>query len=113
MTRAQRGNGAPGRTRTADAGLRTASLYTRGGCHLCEEARALLVALLGGRARAGLPSPPLVERDIDTDPAWQRAYFASIPVVELGEHRLELATSPAKLRRLLATLDGVCAGTPS
>ena len=88
-------------------------LYGRDGCHLCEEARALLVALLGARARAGLPSPPLVERDIDADPAWQRAYFASIPVVEIGEHRLELATSPAKLRRLLATLDRAGTGTPS
>lgn len=88
-------------------------LYGRDGCHLCEEARALLVALLGERARAGLPSPLLVERDIDADPAWQRAYFASIPVVEIGEHRLELATSPARLRRLLATLDGVEARTPS
>jgi len=88
-------------------------LYRRDGCHLCEEARALLVALLGERARAGLPSPPVVERDIDTDPAWQRAYFASIPVVEVGEHRLELATSPARLRRLLATLDGATPGPSS
>jgi hypothetical protein len=40
--------------------------------------------------------------DIDTDPAWQRAYFASIPVVELGDRRLELATSAARLRRLFS-----------
>ena len=33
---------------------------------------------------------------------WQRAFFAIIPVVELGDRRLELATSPAALRRLLA-----------
>jgi hypothetical protein len=46
-------------------------------------------------------SPRLVERDIDTDPAWERTYFASIPVVELGDQRLELVTSAAKLRRLL------------
>jgi hypothetical protein len=43
-----------------------------------------------------------VERDIDTNEAWQRAYFATIPVVELGDGRLETVTSLAKLRRLLA-----------
>ncbi len=59
------------------------------------------VALLDERARAGLPSPTLQERDIESDPAWERAYFASIPVVELGDRRLELATSVAKLRRLM------------
>ena len=45
--------------------------------------------------------PTLVERDIETDPAWERAFFSTIPVVELGDRRLELATSAAKLRRLL------------
>ena len=42
-----------------------------------------------------------MERDIETDPVWERAFFSSIPVVELGERRIELATSAAKLRRLL------------
>jgi hypothetical protein len=42
-----------------------------------------------------------VERDIETDPRWERTFFASIPVIELGDRRLELATSAAKLRRLL------------
>lgn len=76
-------------------------LYSRPGCHLCDEARAILQALLDERNGAGRPSPTLVERDIETDPVLERAYFASIPVVELGERRLELATSVAKLRRLL------------
>jgi glutaredoxin len=76
-------------------------LYSRPGCGLCDEARTLLQALLDRRAAAGLAAPPLEERDIDTDPAWQRAYFATIPVVELGERRLETVTSVAALRRLL------------
>jgi hypothetical protein len=80
-------------------------LYTRDGCHLCDDARATVGALLAERAASGLPSPALVERDIATDPDWERAYFASIPVLELGGERLELATSVAKIRRLLATLD--------
>ena len=76
-------------------------LYGRAGCGLCDETRTLLVSLLDERARAGLPAPTLVERDIETDPAWERAYFASIPVVQLGDRRLDLATSAAKLQRLL------------
>ena len=85
-----------------DAPLPDLILYGRPGCGLCDEARGLLIALLDERAHAGLLSPRLVERDIDTDPSWERAYFASIPVVELGDRRLELVTSASKLRRLLA-----------
>jgi len=76
-------------------------LYSRAGCGLCDETRRSLDALLEQRARASLPTPTLQERDIETNPEWQRAFFASIPVVELGDRRLELATSVAQLRRLL------------
>jgi Glutaredoxin-like domain (DUF836) len=84
-----------------DAPLPDLVLYGRPGCALCDETRSLLTGMLGERAAAGLPTPALVERDIEADPAWQRAWFASIPVVELGDRRLELATSAAKLRRLM------------
>ena len=77
-------------------------LYARAGCHLCEEARTALVQLLAEREAAGLPSPTLVERDIDTNEDWQRAFMTTIPVIELAGRRLELATSPARIRRLLA-----------
>lgn len=77
-------------------------LYARAGCHLCEEARAALDLLLSDRAARGLPAPPVIERDIEVDEALHRAYAFTIPVVEVGPHRLELATSLAKLRRLLA-----------
>ena len=85
-----------------DAPLPDLVLYGRPGCGLCDETRTILTALLGERQRAGLATPALEERDIETDPVWQRAFFASIPVVELGDRRLELATSAAKLRRLMA-----------
>jgi glutaredoxin len=82
-------------------------LYSRPGCGLCDEARAVLQALLERRTADGLPTPTLQERDIETDPAWERAYFATIPVVELGDRRLETVTGVAALRRLLAEgLDG-------
>ena len=84
-----------------DAPLPDLVLYARPGCGLCGDTRALLDALLNEREAAGLPTPQLVDRDIESDPAWERAFFASIPVVELGDRRLELATSAAKLRRLL------------
>jgi hypothetical protein len=85
-----------------DAPLPDLVLYGRPGCGLCDETRTILTALLDERQGAGLATPALEERDIESDPAWQRAFFASIPVVELGDRRLELATSAAKLRRLMA-----------
>ena len=85
-------------------------LYGRPDCGLCDEARVLLRALLAERAAIGLPTPTLQEIDIDTDPALQREFFATIPVVELGGRRLETVTSAAKLRRLLAdVLDATAA----
>jgi Glutaredoxin-like domain (DUF836) len=82
-------------------------LYARPGCHLCAETLATLERLLGERAALGMPVPRLVERDIETVDEWHRKYAFSIPVVVLGNRELELATSQAKLRRLLIdALDG-------
>ena len=77
-------------------------LYGRPGCGLCDESRELLRALLGERAAAGLPTPTLREIDIESDPALEREFLTAIPVVELGDRRLDLVTSGARLRRLLA-----------
>ena len=76
-------------------------LYARAGCHLCDETREVLRALLAERAAQGRPVTRLLERDIEADPELHRAFFTTIPVVELGDRRLELATSPVRLRRLL------------
>ncbi len=82
-------------------------LYTRPGCHLCDETRAIVQGLLEDRAARGRRTAAIRERDITTDEAWERQFFATIPVVELVGRRLELATSPAKLRRFLDdVLDG-------
>jgi hypothetical protein len=76
-------------------------LYARPGCHLCAEARTTIEAILADRRRHGLTTPAVVERDISTNEAWERAFFAEIPVVEIGERRLTLAISPRGLRRFL------------
>lgn len=82
-------------------------LYTRAGCHLCDDARAIVQGLLEDRAARGRRTAGLHERDISTDPAWERQFFTTIPVLELHGRRLELATSPGKVRRFLDdVLDG-------
>lgn len=83
------------------------TLYTRDGCHLCAEARAVVQGLLEDRAARALPVAALIERDITTNPDWERAFVDRIPVLELRGRRLELAVSPAKIRAFLANvLDG-------
>jgi hypothetical protein len=86
----------------ADRPLPDLILYGRADCGLCDEARDLVTALLADRRARGMPAPVLVERDIDTDPEWQRAFFATIPVIELGDRRIETVVSLAALRSLLA-----------
>ncbi|HYM82589.1 MAG TPA: glutaredoxin family protein [Candidatus Dormibacteraeota bacterium] len=76
-------------------------LYERSGCHLCESARADLESLLASWAVEGRDVPELIGRDIDTDPAWHDAFFETIPVVEVADRRLPLATSPARVRRFI------------
>ena len=73
------------------------TLYGRPGCHLCDDARALLE-----RIRAELPFA-LVERDIEQDDALHRAYLERIPVVALdGEELFDFFVDEAELRRRLA-----------
>jgi glutaredoxin len=79
----------------------TVVLYGRAGCHLCDEARAVLE-----RVRAHAPFD-LVERDIDGDEALHRAYLERIPVITIdGEEAFELFVDEAELRRRLAIVGG-------
>jgi glutaredoxin len=75
----------------------TVTLYSRPGCHLCEDARAALE-----RVRERAPFA-LVEVDIERDDALHRAYLERIPVVavdgeELFEYFVDEATLAARLR---------------
>src|SRR5438876_193961 len=70
-------------------------LYERSGCHLCDEVRVLLDAMLGHDAYERV--------DVDTDDALVLRYGFRVPVVSVdGVDRLEAPMSAAELRSLLA-----------
>jgi glutaredoxin len=78
--------------------MTTVTLYTRPGCHLCDDARAAIE-----RVRSQTPFG-LVEIDIESDDALHRAYLERIPVVELDgeelfEYFVDEATLTARVRR--------------
>lgn len=93
-------------SRTEDARLEIArpldvALYTRKGCHLCEEAKAQMAPLLEEFGAT------LREVDVDSDPALAERYTNDVPVVFLGsrkvaKHRLDVT----QFRRQLAAARG-------
>jgi len=76
-------------------------LYARPECSLCDEARETIDLVLADRRERGLSVPAVVEHNIEEDPGLHRMLVERIPVVELGEQRVELVVSIGKLRRLL------------
>jgi glutaredoxin-like protein DUF836 len=92
---------------TVAAPLPDLILYTRPGCHLCDEAREAIAAVLADRRTRVLWVPPVVEIDIESDPELHRRFLERIPVVELAGSRIELIVTVGKLRRVFAeVLDG-------
>jgi glutaredoxin len=76
--------------------VKTVTLYSRPGCHLCEEARAALE-----RVRAVAPFV-LREVDIETDDALHARYLERIPVVALdGAELFDYFVDEETLRRLI------------
>jgi glutaredoxin len=78
----------------------TLTLYSRAGCHLCDDARAALE-----RVRARAPFA-LREIDIETDDALLGRYLERIPVVTLDDEELfayfvDETALEARLYRLL------------
>ncbi len=64
-------------------------VYSRPGCHLCEQLIEEITPLLGGRARLEI-------LNIDTRSEWLEAYGTRVPVVEIDgrficQHRLDRA----------------------
>lgn len=75
------------------------TLYGKPGCHLCEEARAVVLDV---RRRHPFE---LEEIDITRDPRLFARYKERIPVVALdGEEVLELVIEAAELERSLASI---------
>ena len=77
--------------------MRTVTLYSRPGCHLCDEAREVLQTL---REQAPFT---LHEVDIESDDALHARYLERIPVVALdGEELFDYEVDErALLRRIL------------
>ena len=75
------------------------TLYGKPGCHLCEEAHAVVAAV---RERHPFE---LDEVDITRDPALEALYRERIPVVAIdGEEVLELVIEATELERALASM---------
>jgi glutaredoxin len=71
-------------------------LYTRDGCHLCEEAHKVL-------SEFGI-TPTVV--DIDTDPNLRERFNTSVPVVEInGRLMFRGRVEPKLLRRIVRPQD--------
>ena len=71
-------------------------LYSRPGCHLCDDARQVLLA---EQARSPFE---LTEVSIEGDDDLERDYGVRIPVVEIdGEERFEYQVDADELRRLV------------
>jgi glutaredoxin len=67
--------------------MKTVTLYTRAGCHLCEAAQQVIAEVATGRAHIQIV-------DIDADPALTDRYTVRVPVVavdgvEIAEYELD------------------------
>lgn len=82
--------------RLGAAGPLEVTLYTRPGCHLCEEAKTVILPLVhefGGVLR---------ELNIDEDPGLTARYGHDIPVIFIGAHKAaKHRVSPQQFRRKL------------
>jgi glutaredoxin len=75
------------------------TLYGKPGCHLCEEARAVV-----DQVRARRPFD-LEEVDITRDPRLEALYRERIPVIAIdGDEALELVIEATELERCLASM---------
>ena len=74
-------------------------LYGKAGCHLCDDARAVI-----GEVRAGREFE-LSEVDVSLDPVLHARYGERIPVVAVnGVETFELGLSAPELERVLDTV---------
>jgi hypothetical protein len=86
---------------TDSADLPTLTFYARDGCHLCEEARADLQAVLEDRVKRGEPIARVRVVDLDTQPMLRDRYNDLVPVLLLGGAELPLAMGRRTINRFL------------
>lgn len=79
--------------------MRTITFYTRDGCHLCDDALAVVLAV-----RAEVPfALSVVDLDREAPPEKRAAYDWEVPVIELDGRKIaKFTVDAARLRRLLA-----------
>jgi glutaredoxin len=74
------------------------TLFTRPGCHLCEDAKALLDEL------AARYPHRLEEVNIDQDASLHARYHLTIPVIRIGDTELEAPITKADVEGALRAL---------
>ena len=81
----------------------TLTIYSRPGCHLCDEMKGLV-----RRVAAEWPDAISIDDvDIDTDPDLQARYGLEIPVLTIGGRKVaKYRISEEELRRTLRAREG-------
>lgn len=77
------------------------TVYSRVGCHLCDDIRVELQAALEDRATRGQHVPAVTIVDVDTDPDLQARYGGLVPVLVLAGQELPLVMSGRQVRAFL------------
>lgn len=76
-------------------------MFMKPGCHLCDDARAVVRQVLDDVGERGLRSA-FTEIDILEDPGLQRRYGEEIPVLFVADRRVaQWRVDPARLRAAL------------
>ena len=87
----------PEDARLAGAGPREVTLYTRPGCHLCEEAKLAITPILREHGAT------LREVNIENDAVLEERYGVDIPVIFVGsrkaaKHRVDVSQFRRQMR---------------
>jgi glutaredoxin len=87
------------------AGVITLTLYTRPGCHLCDDMKAVVRQTLRDfdASHPSAPGATIEEIDISTDPSLEARYGLEIPVLLIdGRKAAKYRVTAEELRRILA-----------
>lgn len=78
------------------------TLYSRPGCHLCDDMKAVVTAVVARVSRGRAEPIAMEEVDISTDPALEERYGLDIPVLMLNGRKIaKYRITEAELTRAL------------